>query len=49
MSKKLYLCGVAVALATAIACGSGDKSPSPVSPSAGARWVPAMRAPAARR
>ncbi len=35
MSKKLYVCGVALALATAIACGSGDKSPSPVSPSAG--------------
>jgi hypothetical protein len=35
MSKKLYLFGVAVALATAVACGSGDKSSNPVSPSAG--------------
>jgi hypothetical protein len=35
MFKRLYLCGAAVALATAIACGSGEQSSSPVSPSAG--------------
>ena len=35
MYKKLYLCGAAVALATAVACGSGEKSSNPVSPSAG--------------
>jgi hypothetical protein len=35
MSKKLYLCGMAVALATAIACGSGEKNSNPVSPSGG--------------
>jgi hypothetical protein len=35
MFKKLYLCGAAVALATAVACGSGEKSSSPVSPTAG--------------
>jgi hypothetical protein len=35
MSKKLYLCAVAVALASAVACGSGEKSSSPVSPTAG--------------
>ena len=33
MSRQLYLCGLAAALAAAIACGSGDKSP--VSPSGG--------------
>jgi hypothetical protein len=33
--KKLLVCGVAVALATTIACGSGEKSPNPVSPSGG--------------
>jgi hypothetical protein len=32
MFKKLYLCGAAVALATAVACGSGEKSSNPVSP-----------------
>jgi hypothetical protein len=35
MVKKLYLCGLAAALATAVACGSSDKNPNPVSPSAG--------------
>jgi hypothetical protein len=34
MFKKLYLFGLATALATAVACGSGDKG-NPVSPSAG--------------
>jgi hypothetical protein len=35
MFKKLCLCGAAVALATAVACGSGEKSSNPVSPTAG--------------
>jgi hypothetical protein len=35
MSQKLFLYGLAVAVATAVACGSGDKSPNPVSPGAG--------------